>query len=62
MEQLSSGVLGLVVGAFLGLALSVLFEDALKRSIGRRSRSSRSRAGGKAGTHIGTVRHTRLPA
>jgi hypothetical protein len=31
LEQLSSGVVGLVVGAVLGLTLSVFFEDALKR-------------------------------
>lgn len=35
MEQLSSGVAGLVVGAVLGLAFSVLFEDALKRALTR---------------------------
>jgi hypothetical protein len=35
MEQLSSGVVGLVVGAVLGLALSVFFEDALKRGIAK---------------------------
>ncbi len=32
MDNLSSGVVGLVIGAVLGLALSVLFEDGLKNS------------------------------
>jgi len=33
MEQISSGVFGLVVGSVLGLTLSVLFEDSLKRGL-----------------------------
>ncbi|MFJ9786334.1 hypothetical protein ACIRSS_42660 [Amycolatopsis sp. NPDC101161] len=41
MEQLSSGLVGLVLGAVLGLALSVFFEDALKRGIAKSARTVR---------------------
>ena len=39
MEQLSSGLVGLFVGAVLGLALSVFFEDALKRAIAKSAKA-----------------------
>lgn len=41
MEQLSSGLVGLLLGAVLGLALSVFFEDALKRAIARSAKTVR---------------------